>query len=188
MQTVETSIRITTLDKRQGENEETATAHHGPTGRAVGLVAICRGKRDSALLARAGCLGHNPSDVESFQGHRSFSFPLAPSRPALDDSPRRLRLAAGAQARSAPRWREWRPKPKPPNSGLSSAATTPWRVTAAPHPAAARVGPCPGRARNVRRRGGKVWCEGSFAPPSDGSVRCHLASLSAEIRLRKSFA
>jgi hypothetical protein len=49
MQTVETSIRITTLDNRQGENEETATAHHGPTGRAVGLVAICRGKRDSAL-------------------------------------------------------------------------------------------------------------------------------------------
>jgi hypothetical protein len=66
MQTVETFIRITTLDERQGENEETAMAHHGPTRRAVGLVVICRGKRDSTLQHR-----------REREGHASFSFPLA---------------------------------------------------------------------------------------------------------------
>jgi hypothetical protein len=57
MQRVETSIRITTLDKRHwAENEETATGRHGPTGRVIGLAAICLGKRASALphWTRAG--------------------------------------------------------------------------------------------------------------------------------------
>jgi hypothetical protein len=57
MQRVETSIRITRLDKRHWtENEEIATGRHGPTGRAIGLAAICLGKRASALphWTRAG--------------------------------------------------------------------------------------------------------------------------------------
>jgi hypothetical protein len=46
MQRVETSIRMMTLDKRHGtQSEETATGHHGPTARAIGLAAICLGKR-----------------------------------------------------------------------------------------------------------------------------------------------
>jgi hypothetical protein len=50
MQRVETSIRITTLDKRHWTgNEETATGRYGPMGRAIGLAAICLGKRASAL-------------------------------------------------------------------------------------------------------------------------------------------
>jgi hypothetical protein len=74
MQAVETSIRITRLDKRHGtENEETTTAHRGQSRRAIRLVVICRGKLDSVLdhwVGAGACV-----TIQSFQGHASFSFP-----------------------------------------------------------------------------------------------------------------
>jgi hypothetical protein len=138
MQAVETSIRITRLDKRHGtENEETTTAHRGPSRRAIRLVVICRGKLDSVLdhwVGAGACV-----TIQSFQGHASFSFPLAPRRPPLRDGLPAASVRRGGLRGDRYAMRRTAPQAEATEFGVFECGDDLWRVMAAPHPAVAHV-------------------------------------------------
>lgn len=173
MPRVETSIRITTLDKRQGtQDEATATAHHGPTGRPIGLAATCLGRRDRALQhrARAGASATTQLALNLIKDIASLFVPRAAPRQPLHD-----RLPAAAARRGSGTIGLAMRRMAPPSQGRQFGAVE-CDDALAYHlhtPAAAQVGSWPRQGPTVRRGGQKFDAKHRLLhPPTDPQVAC----------------